>query len=271
MATEPPAAPEPPAQAASGPDGGGGYTVTPPEEGPPFYDEEDEAALRERFGLALEDEVAPEMGRGKRAFRCFVADPSCGFNVELLATSAYALRFRQGDVSRDEVFRWNSGRAQYDLWVNFPMASDVVGTRRYTRLTLGPKVGVALAEEQSVSGNFGVAMRYWLGRGSWAPSIEFSSGLSMWLRGTRGNFGVGYQRSPLGLTADLGFGVGGWGAIVVGGQFDTPIAREDLPAQVRLSTAGTVFIGFRGNIAWGAPAVGAVVTHGLTQRNVTAP
>lgn len=261
--------PSPDTDAASLPSGG--YTVTPPEVGPPFYDGEDEAALTERFDLPSAEVQGPEMGRGKRAFRCLIADPNCGWNLEVQATSAYALRVRQGNVNRDELARWNSGHVQYDLWVNFPVSSEVVGDRRYTRVTLGPKGGVSASDSQSLWGNVGVAMRYWLGRGSWAPTLEVSSGLNFWLRGERGNFGVGTQRSPLGLVGDIGVGVGGWGAIVVGGQVDTPLARDELPDQVRISAGGTFFVGFRGNIAWGLPAVAAVGTHAAVQRTVTAP
>ncbi|MGB1699221.1 MAG: hypothetical protein ACPHRO_04650 [Nannocystaceae bacterium] len=248
-----------------------GYSMSPPEVGPPFYNAEDEAALRERFELKSRDADGPEISKGKRAFRCWVADPSCGWTLEVQATSAYARRFRQGNVNRDELYQWDSGRAQYDLWLNLPVVMEVVGQRKYTRLTLGPKGGVIASDEQSLWGNVGIAMRYWFKRGSWSPTLEVSSGISFWLRGERGTFGVEQQRSPLGLTGDVGVGVGGWGALIVGGQINTPLARDELPDEIRISTSGSVFVGFRGNIAWGLPAVASVATHGLTQRNVTAP
>ena len=248
-----------------------GYSMTPPEEGPPFYDAKDEEELRARFDLQSGDAQGSEIGKGKRAFRCWVADPSCGWTLELQATSAYARRFRQGNVSEQQVFQWNSGRAQYDLWLNLPVVSEIVGERRYTRLTLGPKGGVIANEEQSLWGNFGVGMRYWFKQGSWSPTLEISSGVSFWLYGERGNFGVGQQRSPLGITGDIGVGVGGWGSIIVGGQVNTALARSDLPDEIRISTSGSFFVGFRGNIVWGLPAVASVATQGLTQRYVNSP
>jgi hypothetical protein len=130
---------------------------------------------------------------------------------------------------------------------------------------------VIAGEEESLFGNVGVAMRYWFKRGSWSPTLEVSSGISFWLRGTRGEFGGGPQRSPLGLTGDVGVGVGGWGALIVGGQINTALSRSELPDEIRISTSGSFFVGFRGNIAWGLPAVASVATHGLTQRYVQSP
>ena len=93
----------------------------------------------------------------------------------------------------------------------------------------------------------------------------------LWLRGTRGEFGGGPQRSPLGLTGDVGVGVGGWGALIVGGQINTALSRSELPDEIRISTSGSFFVGFRGNIAWGLPAAASVATHGLTQRYGQSP
>ena len=131
--------------------------------------------------------------------------------------------------------------------------------------------GVIAGEEESLFGNVGVAMRYWFKRGSWSPTLEVSSGISFWLRGTRGEFGGGPQRSPLGLTGDVGVGVGGWGALIVGGQINTALSRSELPDEIRISTSGSFFVGFRGNIAWGLPAAASVATHGLTQRYGQSP
>ena len=153
-------------------------------------------------------------------------------------------------------------------------ATDVVGQRRYTRITLGPKGGVAVSDSDDLWGNVGLAMRAFLTRGSWAPTIELTTAMSFQLRGQKGpaeDRNVGPVRSPVGLTADLGFGVGGLGSVIFGGQFDPPLAREDLPERVRVSTSGMFFVGFRGNILWGVPAASAVATHAVVQRTVTSP
>src|SRR5690606_33284304 len=79
------------------------------------------------------------------------------------------------------------------------------------------------------------------------------------------------RRSPVGVHADIGFGLGGFGAIVVGGQYDSPLAREDLPEQFRISSSGMFYVGFRGNIIWGGPAAAAFGTQVATTRLVEQP
>ncbi|MGB1278083.1 MAG: hypothetical protein ACPG77_20220, partial [Nannocystaceae bacterium] len=76
---------------------------------------------------------------------------------------------------------------------------------------------------------------------------------------------------PVGITADVGLGIGGFGALIIGGQINPALAREDIPEPVRVSSSGMFFVGFRGNILWGAPAALAVTTHAVTQRSVVAP
>lgn len=238
--------------------------------GPPYYTAEDSAALRRRFDL---EATAPPPPPGAR-WRCLIADPTCGFNAEINATSAYAYRGRQGDISQGGTGpRWNSGRAQYDLWINVPMIKETRGLARFTKMTFGPKGGVIVSDTGDTWGNLGVAGRYWLGRGRWAPTIEFTTALSYKLasRETRGDTQkpkLRMTRGPVGLTGDVGIGLGGFGAIIVGGQYDSPLAREDVPESIRTAAAGMFFIGFRGNIVWGAPAVAAVATHAATNRSV---
>jgi hypothetical protein len=61
-------------------------------------------------------------------FRCWIADPACGFVVELNATSAYAHRLRQGSVDMpNDVNRWNSARIQYDIWLSIPTVVETRG------------------------------------------------------------------------------------------------------------------------------------------------
>jgi len=241
--------------------------------GPPYYDEADVAALRNRYELPDEQPLERKPVR----WRCLISDPTCGTTIELNATAAYAFRAQQGDVSRGNVRNWSSGRAQYDLWLNLPTLTEQVRNVRYTKMTLGPKGGVVFSDTGDFWGNLGVAMRYWLGRGRFAPSIEMSSALAFKLGGrpTRNLGGAEpkfeTQRGPVGFTADVGFGIGGFGALVIGGQYDSPLAREDIPEQFRTSASGMFFVGFRGNILWGAPAGAAVLTHGLTQRLVEQP
>jgi hypothetical protein len=232
--------------------------------GPPYYTQADIDRLRARYSLAADPRVEPR----KPKWRCLIPDPVCGFGVELTATTAYAWRFRQGDISVDGVyFDWNSARIAYDVWINFPAHTQTIGAHKFTRLTLGPKVAVVASDNQDLWGNFGVALRYWFGVRKWSPALEFSSALSFKLVGERSGF-TAPQRSPVGITADIGISVGGWGAIILGGQYDSPLAREDLPEKFRVSAGGQVFVGFRGNILWGAPAAAAVGTHIAIQRGL---
>lgn len=272
---EAPAEPEPPAD-SDVPAEGEVFTVAAGAEGdgPPYYDQEDEAALRERYGLEHPSKEPPRQAK----WRCLVADPTCGTNFEVNATSAYAYRGRQGDVrGGNSNPRWHSGRAQYDLWVNLPVMVETLGRQRFTRMTMGPKGGVIFSDTGSLWGNLGIAVRYWFGRGRFAPTLEFSSALSYRMGGRPTNNLGGEKpkfrmtRGPVGFTADVGFGLGGFGAIVLGGQYDSPLAREDLPEQFRVSAGGTFFLGFRGNIVWGAPAAAAALTHGMTQRYAAEP
>jgi hypothetical protein len=173
---------------------------------------------------------------------------------------------RQGDISVEGAFfDWSSARVSYDLWINFPAHTQTIGAYKFTRLTLGPKVAMVASDNQDLWGNFGIALRYWFGVGKWSPALEFSSALSFKLVGERAGV-TAPQRSPVGITADIGVSVGGWGAIIVGGQYDSPLAREELPEKFRVSAGGQVFVGFRGNILWGAPAAAAVGTHIAIQR-----
>lgn len=250
------------------------YVVSAGAGGPPFYDAADTVALRARHGI----EVEPlERTEGPR-WRCLVADPACGHSFEVNALAAYTYRGRQGRVDgMGEDPRWSSGRAQYDFWMNLPVMREVVGDKLFSRMTLGPKGGLIFSDGGSTWGNLGMAFRYWMGRGRWAPTIEFSSALTFKI-GERElkDAGLGdpkwkMTRGPLGFTADVGFGLGGFGAIVLGGQYDSPLAREEIPDQYRTSAGGAFFVGFRGNILWGGPAAAAVATHAITQRRVQAP
>jgi hypothetical protein len=232
--------------------------------GPPHYTQADIDRLRARYGIAADPRVEPR----KPKWRCLIPDPVCGFGVELTATTAYAWRFRQGDISVEGAFfDWSSARIAYDLWINFPAHTQTIGTYKFTRLTLGPKVAMVASDNQDLWGNFGIALRYWFGVRKWSPALEFSSALSFKLVGERSGF-TAPQRSPVGITADIGVSVGGWGAIIVGGQYDSPLAREELPEKFRISAGGQVFVGFRGNILWGAPAAAAVGTHIAIQRRL---
>ncbi|MCA9697163.1 MAG: hypothetical protein KC431_06540 [Myxococcales bacterium] len=236
-------------------------------EGPPYYSTEDMDRLRERYQL----EPQPKLDPPRPRWRCLIPDPRCGFGVELLATSAYAYRVRQGNIAVEGAFyEWNSARVSYELWIDFPAHVETIGKYKFTRLTLGPKVAVVGSDNQDLWGNVGIAGRYWFGRGPWAPALEFSSALSFKLTGEedRSPGFVQQQRSPVGITADFGISIGGWGAIILGGQYDTPLAREDLPEKFRISSAGQVFVGFRGNVLWGAPAVAAFGTHAAVQRAI---
>ena len=231
-------------------------------EGPPFYTDADMAALRDRYDLP----PLPTEPQRKVRWRCLVADPTCSFNVEVNATSAYAYRVQQGSPVSDAISRWHSGRSQYDVWVNLPGVVETHGKHRYTRLSLGPKGGVIVSDSKTIWGNAGLAMRYWFGRGRWAPTLELSSALTFRLTTENMDGVIATRRSPIGVTGDIGFGLGGFGALIVGGQYDSPLAREDVTETARVYPSGMFFVGFRGNIVWGAPAAAAVGTTALSQR-----
>ncbi len=267
--TEPVApAPEPtptPEAVAAPPPQPAPATALPP--GPPFYAPADMAALRQRYGL----EAEPPVSERRPVFRCLVADPTCGFVLEINATSAYAYRLRQGDRTTPEALKWNSARVQYDIWLSIPTMVETRGKVRYTRLSLGPKGGVVASDTRDLWGNVGIAGRYWFGRKRFAPNIEFTSALVFKVAGVNRADNFSNVRGPVGFTADVGFGLGGFGALVFGVQFDSPLAREDVPEVEQTSSAGMFFLGFRGNIVWGAPAAMAVGTHALANRRVTRP
>ncbi|MCH9680439.1 MAG: hypothetical protein K0V04_03310 [Deltaproteobacteria bacterium] len=234
-------------------------------DGPPYYVESDLAELRERYDVEANPAPPPPAAR----WRCLIADPTCRHTFEIQTMGAYALRARQGDVSGETVDRWHSARAQYDFWASLPALVETEGKTSYTRMSLGPKGGVAFSDTGDVWGNLGIAARYWLGRGRWAPNIEITSALSFKL-GSRVSSDIEeekfrLQRGPVGFTADVGFGLGGFGAIVIGGQYDSPLAREDVPEEFRVVSSGMFYVGFRGNILWGGPAVAAVASHASTR------
>ena len=239
------------------------------QQGPPFYSATDMQQLRARHGL----EASPPASERRSRWRCLIADPTCGLVVEVQATSGYAYRVRQGDVtSPGDLYRWSSARVQYDVWVSIPTLVESRGSFKYTRVSLGPKGGIIASDSKDVWGNVGFAGRYWFKRTRWSPTIEFSSGLAFKVAGIQKPDGrFDNVRSPIGFVADVGIGLGGFGAIVLGGQFDSPLAREDVPERARTPAAGMFYIGFRGNILWGAPAAIGVATHAAALRGVNAP
>lgn len=240
----------------------------PTEAKPPFYAEEDVQTFRTHHGILANP---PKYARKVR-WHCLIADPTCGFGVELNAMGAYAFRLRQGVVAGENVvYRWHSGRSQYDVWVNIPTLIETSGKLKFTRISLGPKGGVIVSDGGSLWGNFGIAMRYWFGRSRFSPALELSGGFSFKIIEENRDRKLISQRSPIGFTADIGLGIGGFGALVFGGQFDSPSAREELPNSERIYPSGMVFVGFRGNILWGAPAAIAVTNHALSQRYVKTP
>ncbi|MCX4242603.1 hypothetical protein [Paraliomyxa miuraensis] len=266
VTTEVEATSEPATEAAPA-QGGEQLHVATERPGPPYYTEEDLAELRARHEVIVESPPP----RAPARWRCLIADPTCRHTFELQAMGAYALRVRQGDTTGDSVDRWSSARAQYDFWMSLPALAETEGKSRYTRISLGPKGGVIFSDTGDLWGNLGIAMRYWLGRGRWAPSIEVTSALSFKLgtKTPRGDADLDpkfrMDRGPVGFTADVGVGIGGFGAIVLGGQYDSPLAREDIPEEYRVYTSGMFYVGFRGNILWGGPAAAAVAAHASTR------
>ncbi len=78
-------------------------------------------------------------------------------------------------------------------------------------------------------------------------------------------------RSPIGFVADIGTGLGGFGAIVLGGR-PTAAARRARTCRRRcaMQAGGMFYISFRGNILWGAPAA-VRRGHAHATRGVSAP
>ena len=149
---------------------------------------------------------------------------------------------------------------------------DADGNPLFELQIVGPtKGGVIASDSKDIWGNVGIAGRYWFSRKRFAPNLEFTSALVFKVAGTNQMGKFDTVRGPLGFTVDVGFGLGGFGALVVGGQFDSPLAREDIPDGERTATAGMFYLGFRGNIVWGAPAAAAVATHAIATRRITAP
>lgn len=243
----------------------GAFRVATERSGPPYYTEDDLAQLRARYGM----EPNPPAPRAGARWRCLIADPTCRNTVEVQTMGAYAFRARQGAVNTGEVDRWHSARAQYDVWVGLPALVETVGKARYTRMSMGPKGGVIFSDTGDLWGNVGMNLRYWLGRGRWAPHIEITSALSFKLATRQGNDvmpeAFRMKRGPVGFSADVGFGLGGFGSIVIGGQYDSPLAREDIPEEYREVSSGMFYFGFRGNILWGGPAAAAVAAHASTR------
>ena len=268
LAPEPVPEPEPVAVAPV-PEASEVAAPAPPEPvGPPFHSAADMETLRRRHGL----DPSPPTSERRPVFRCWIADPTCGLVVEINATSAYAFRARQGVVTdKNDILKWNSARVQYDIWVSIPTMTESRGKFRYTRLSLGPKGGVIASDSKDIWGNVGIAGRYWFSRKRFAPSLEFTSALVFKVAGINRNGNFDSARGPLGFTADVGIGIGGFGSIIVGGQFDSPLAREDIPDVERTQGSGMFYIGFRGNILWGLPAAAAVGTHAAATRQIKAP
>lgn len=241
-----------------------GVTVTGPETIPPYTPAELDA-VRAKHGLPPMPSEAPRRAR----WRCLIADPTCGTTIEVTATSAYVRRFAQVSSSGGNTRSWNSGRADYSVTWLTPALSKTVGRQQFNLVSMGATGGVIVAEDYELWGKMGFASRFWLGRGAWSPALEFQSGLSFLLR-TRANSeeGPSAGRSPVGFHADVGLNIGGWGAVVLGGQYETPLARNDVPAALRTRPGGALFIGFRGNLLWGAPVAAAITTQALTQRLV---
>ncbi len=265
-----PVAPAPVAPAPGAPvpaDMSSATAPTPERAGPPHYTAADMSKLRQRYGLELD----PPTTERKPLFRCLVADPTCGFVVEVNATSAYGYRLRQGSKDEANILKWSSARVQYDVWFSIPTMVETRGKFRYTRLSLGPKGGIIASDSRDIWGNIGLAGRYWFSRKRFAPNLEFTSALVFKVAGNNREGNFDNVRGPVGFTADVGFGIGGFGSIVVGGQFDAPLAREGIAEVEYASAGGMFFLGFRGNIVWGAPAALAVGTHAIANRSVRAP
>ena len=64
-------------------------------------------AVRKRHGLG----AMPGNDTRKVRWRCFIADPLCGFNIEVQAMGAVAGRFKQGDVRTASVRKRERRRA----------------------------------------------------------------------------------------------------------------------------------------------------------------
>lgn len=218
---------------------------------------EPERQLRARYGMETDP---PKFVRQAR-LGCLIADPTCAVALEINAMTAYALRFVQVEAQDEfEVERRNTARVEYESVFLLPAVYAVRGRYKYNILGLGPAVGVVATDRGQLWGRAGLAGRWWLGRGVWAPALEMRSSLSFLLREDRG-MGPKPARSAPGINFDLGVNLGGWGAIVIGGQYETPSVGAGTSQFLKRYSAGTFYLGFRGNILWGGPLAASIATQ----------
>jgi len=210
--------------------------------------------------------VVQERRTHRARWDCWIPDPTCRRSIEVNATTAYAMRFVQIGSKKELATRIrHTALIAYEASLLFTSNTQALHRYKYSVFSLGPMGGIAASDAHDLWGSFGVVGRYWLGRGEWSPAIELHGLLNFKLRGSRGT-NIIAQRSPIGFRGDLGINIGGWGAMIVGGEYQVPLITDGLPEGHHISAGGMFYAGFRGNILWGLPAATAVATHVLVNR-----
>jgi hypothetical protein len=131
---------------------------------------------------------------------------------------------------------------------------------------------VIASDSRDLWGNLGLAGRYWFGRKAFAPSIEFSAALAFKIAGRNRLTDaqpVRQRPRPDGLHRRHRLRH----RRLRSDRRRRPVRRRPVacPSTSRTSAAGMFFLGFRGNILWGAPAALAVGTHADRPPRITAP
>jgi hypothetical protein len=228
--------------------------------GPPFYTDADMQALRTRYGL----EADPPTGRAPAGVPLLDRRPD--LRLRRRAQRHQRLRLPPAPGQRrhpNDVNRWNSARVQYDIWLSIPTMVETRGKYRYTRLSLGPKGGVIASDSKDIWGNVGLAGRYWFGRKAFAPSIEFTSALAFKVAGRNRLTDPQLRQRP--RPARLHRRRRLRHRRLRSDRRRRPVRQPAQPVDEQDdSAAGMFFLGFRGNILWGAPAGAAVGTHAAT-------
>jgi hypothetical protein len=143
------------------------------------------------------------------------------------------------------------------------------GKYRYTRLSLGPKGGVIASDSKDIWGNVGIAGRYWFGRKAFAPSLEFTSALVFKVAGRNRLTATSTTSAARSASPPTSASASAASARSSSAASSTARSPARTSPTSEAPAAGMFYLGFRGNILWGAPAALAVGTHAATTASIT--